>query len=107
MKEAAGWLLQRVTGAFLLAGVLFHFFFMHFTGPQKITYDVVIRRLSSPYWKTFDIVFLSLAIYHGFNGLWGLVLEYFHGEKLRGITQVLILVSAVVLFATGIYIVML
>ncbi|MEJ2685469.1 MAG: hypothetical protein P8Z71_13875 [Candidatus Sulfobium sp.] len=67
----------------------------------------MIRRLSSPYWKTFDIVFLSLAIYHGFNGLWGLVLEYFHGEKLRGITQVLILVSAVVLFATGIYIVML
>jgi succinate dehydrogenase hydrophobic anchor subunit len=35
------------------------------------------------------------------------VLEYIHGEKLRGTTQVLILVSAVVLFATGIYIVML
>jgi succinate dehydrogenase membrane anchor subunit len=107
VKEAAGWLFQRVTGAFLLAGVLFHFFFMHFTGPEKITYDVVIRRLSSPYWKTFDIVFLSTAIFHGFNGLWGLVFEYIHGEKLRGTTQVLILVSAVVLFATGIYIVML
>lgn len=107
MKDAAGWLFQRVTGVFLLAGVLFHFFFMHFTGPEKITYDVVLRRLSSPYWKTFDIAFLSLAIYHGFNGLWGIVLEYFHGMKLRGIAQILILVSAAVLFATGIYIVML
>lgn len=107
MKNAAGWLFQRVTGAFLLAGVLFHFFFMHFTGPEKITYDVVIQRLSSPWWKTFDIIFLSTAILHGFNGLWGLILEYIHGERLRGATQVLVLVSAVVLFATGIYIVML
>ena len=107
MKYAAGWLSQRVTGAFLLAGVLFHFFFMHFTGPEKITYDVVIQRLSSPWWKTFDIIFLSTAIFHGFNGFWGLVLEYVHGEKLRGIAQIIVLVSAVVLFATGIYIVML
>jgi succinate dehydrogenase / fumarate reductase membrane anchor subunit len=107
LKEAAGWLLQRVTGAFLLAGVLFHFFFMHFTGPEKITYEVVIQRLSSPWWRTFDIIFLSTAIFHGFNGLWGLVLEYIRGDKLRGVTQVLILVSAAVLFVTGIYIVML
>lgn len=107
MKYAAAWLLQRFTGAFLLAGVLFHFFFMHFTGPDKITYEVVIRRLSSPWWKAFDIIFLATAVFHGFNGLWGLVLEYIHGEKLRGVTQVFILVSAVVLFAAGIYIVML
>lgn len=107
MKGAAAWLLERVTGVFLLAGVLFHFFFMHFTGPQKVTYEVVIQRLSSPWWKAFDIVFLSTAIYHGFNGLWGLALEYVQGGKLRGATQVLILVSAAFLFLTGIYIVML
>lgn len=107
MKGAAAWLFQRVTGAFLLAGVLFHFYFMHFTGKEKITYDLVMQRLSSPYWKIFDIIFLSTAIYHGFNGLWGLVLEYIHGEKLRGMVQVLILVSAAVLLASGIYIVML
>lgn len=107
MRYAAGWFFQRVTGAFLLAGVLFHFFFMHFTGPGKITYDVVIQRLSSHWWKAFDFFFLTTAVFHGFNGLWGLVLEYIHEEKLRGITQIFILVSAAVLLATGIYIVML
>lgn len=105
MRAGTAWLLQRATGLFLLAGVLFHFFFMHFTGEKQITYEIVIRRLSSPYWKTFDSLFLISAIYHGFNGMWGLSLEYISGEKLRGLAQVLILVSAAVLLATGIYII--
>jgi len=105
LKSGAAWLLQRVTGLFLLAGVLFHFFFMHFTGEKQITYEIVIHRLSSPSWKVFDSLFLISAIYHGFNGMWGLSLEYLRGEKLRGITQVVILVSTVLLLATGVYII--
>ncbi|MCC6345632.1 MAG: succinate dehydrogenase, hydrophobic membrane anchor protein [Nitrospirales bacterium] len=105
MKGVAGWLFQRVTGVLLVAGLLLHFLVMHFSGPEKIAHTVVLERISNPWWKTFDVLFLSSVIYHGFNGMWGLAEEYIRPEGLRRAAKASLLVMAAVLYAVGIYIV--
>lgn len=104
MKGLLGWLLQRISGVLLIVGLIIHFSIMHYSGPEQIKYELVLRRISSPYWKTFDLLFLSLIIYHGFNGVWGIAIEYISSKKLLRFSRVLILTLALLLFAIGIYI---
>jgi len=105
MKGVAGWIFQRVTGVILIAGLILHFSTMHFSGPSQTTFDFVIRRLSNPYWKAFDICFLVTMLYHGFNGLWGIALEYISSLKLLRLSQTLIVGMVLLLLATGVYII--
>jgi succinate dehydrogenase / fumarate reductase membrane anchor subunit len=105
VRGAVGWLFQRLTGLVLIAGLLLHFSTMHFSGPQQVTYEVVLRRISNPLWKTFDLFFLAVILSHGFYGLWGIALEYIRSAKLLKLFQGVILVSVCVLLITGIYII--
>ena len=105
MKGVTGWVLQRATGALLIAGLIVHFTVMHFSGSRQITHEFVLNRISSPYWKAFDLAFLSSVIYHGFNGLWGIVLEYVEGPQWTKFSQAVLLASAGLLMFAGIYIV--
>ncbi len=105
MKGLAGWLLQRMTGLLLIAGLIVHFTVMHFSGEQQISHEFVLRRISSPYWKAFDLAFLFSVIYHGFNGLWGIALEYVYSPRWLKFSQGMLLVSGGLLALTGVYIV--
>jgi succinate dehydrogenase / fumarate reductase membrane anchor subunit len=105
VKGIAGWLFQRVTGMLLIGGLILHFAIMHFSGTQEITYAFVMKRLSNPWWKAFDIAFLLTAIFHGFNGFRGLALEYVSSDRLLGLTRAVILLLAAGLALAGIYIV--
>jgi succinate dehydrogenase / fumarate reductase membrane anchor subunit len=105
VKGTSGWLFQRVTGMVLIAGLVVHFLVMHFSGPSQITFDFVMRRLSNPFWKAFDICFLVTILYHGFNGLWGIALEYVGSMKLLRISQALITAMVLGLLVTGVYII--
>ncbi len=89
----------------LITGLVLHFAIMHFSGASEITYAFVMKRLSNPWWKAFDIAFLLTAIYHGFNGFWGLAIEYVSSERLLRLSQAAILLLASGLVVTGIYIV--
>lgn len=89
----------------LICGLILHFAIMHFSGAHEITYSFVVKRLSNPWWKAFDVAFLLTAIYHGFNGFWGLALEYVSSVRLLRLSQAFILLLAFGLVVTGIYIV--
>ncbi len=105
MNGVAGWLFQRLTGLVLIAGLLLHFSIMHFSGQEQITYAFVLKRISNPYWKAFDLFFLVTILFHGFNGLWGIALEYARAGRLLKVCQGIILVSVCALLLTGIYII--
>ncbi|MCD6309245.1 MAG: hypothetical protein J7M18_00920 [Candidatus Eremiobacteraeota bacterium] len=79
------WFFQRLTGFLLLFILLFHFFLIHFCGTEThmVTFEDVKARLVSPYWKTLDITFLFLALFHGFYGLWMISDDYFRRPWVR------------------------
>jgi len=108
-KGVFGWLFQRISGVVLLAGVAIHFYFMHYSGHveghEQTEYEMVIKRLSNPYWIAFDLVFLLSLIYHGFNGMWGIALEYIKPPQLLDFFRTLIVGSACLLIFVGIYII--
>jgi succinate dehydrogenase / fumarate reductase membrane anchor subunit len=96
-----GWLFQRVSGVILFVLVIVHFVLMHYMGGEKKLYADVLRRLSNPYWKTFDIIFLSLGLYHGWYGVWGIMEDYVKKDAVRIVGLVLIVTAALALFALG------
>jgi len=80
------WFFQRVTGAFLLIALLIHFWVLHFfprSEHGELSYDIVMQRLSSPLWKTLDLMFLLFALYHAMNGMTMLINDYIHKPRLR------------------------
>ncbi|MFQ6618847.1 MAG: succinate dehydrogenase, hydrophobic membrane anchor protein, partial [Fidelibacterota bacterium] len=70
------WLFQRITAIFLVIGLVVHFYVLHFVIEGDITFEKVASRLSSPWWITFDLLLLAAVIYHGLNGVWGIILDY-------------------------------
>ncbi|NTW48542.1 MAG: succinate dehydrogenase hydrophobic membrane anchor subunit [Chlorobiales bacterium] len=52
-------------------------------GEHLITYEKVTKRLSSPLWKVFDLLFLIFGLYHGFNGLLNIIDDYAQNRAVR------------------------
>ena len=75
------WFFQRLSALFLLVLLLAHFYFLHYAEEGFVTYDKVAARLASPSWKILDISFLVVAVFHGINGLWTVVLEYVQTQR--------------------------
>ena len=76
------WLLQRITGAYLVFGMAVHVIVLPL-GKDAITFESVSERLQNPCWVIFDCVLLSVCVYHGFNGLWSVFLDFNPPQKLR------------------------
>jgi succinate dehydrogenase / fumarate reductase membrane anchor subunit len=77
---ALSWLFQRITGLVLVFLVIFHFFLMHLTAERGHTYKGVLEALTDPVWgpwmKALDLTMLTLALWHGLNGMWNVVRDF-------------------------------
>ncbi len=99
--ESLMWLLQRLSGVILFAMLAVHFGLMHYMGFEKRLYADVLRRLSNPLWKTFDLVFLTLALYHGWYGVWAVVQDYLTRDAWRIVCLIVIVTVGISLFSLG------
>lgn len=70
------WLFQRLTAAFLVLGLAVHFIVLHFMIERPVTMAKVAERLQAPGWVVFDVLLLLCALYHGLNGLYGVVVDF-------------------------------
>lgn len=98
------WLIHRVTGLVLLGGLLIHFFLMHYSGPDHIAHAAVTARLANPWWRSFDVMLLLSAVYHGYDGLWGIVSEYMRPGKYLVAARTLLVIVASFLAIWGLFI---
>jgi len=83
---AFAWFMQRISGAVLLLVLILHFWILHFfpSGAHgEITYKVVMERLSHPVWRTVDLLFLMVGLYHGMNGVILIVHDYIRHSQWR------------------------
>ena len=69
--ELYAWLFMRLSGILLVFLVLGHLYIMLVTdgGVSKINFAFVAGRWSNPFWQTWDLFQLWLAMLHGGNGL--------------------------------------
>ncbi len=76
--ELWAWLFMRLSGILLLFLAVGHVLIMHVfeTGVERVDFDFVVARWSSPLWKTWDWLLLSLALLHGLAGLRVIILDY-------------------------------
>ena len=79
-RNAFTWYAQRITGVVLIPLLIAHFWVEHFMSATllrgDLTYAVILHRIANPWWQAVDIGFLVIALYHGLNGLYGIVLDY-------------------------------
>ncbi len=73
---AFAWFFQRISGLVLFVLALVHFYIAHRTWESGHDWQTVVNRLASPYMKTFYLVFVFLALWHGLNGLWEVIRDY-------------------------------
>lgn len=75
--ELYAWLFMRVSGIALLFLALGHLAVMHLiNNVDIIDYRFVAARYATPFWRTYDLVMLWLAMLHGLNGARTVVDDY-------------------------------
>lgn len=96
------WFLQRVTAAFLVVVLAFHFFLLHFANhAPDITFAGSHYRMQSLGYLVTMVLFLGTATFHGTNGIYNaLVNQGIDGTQKQAAKWVLI-VAALLLFVQG------
>jgi succinate dehydrogenase / fumarate reductase membrane anchor subunit len=98
--NAFAWYMQRITGALLVPLLIAHFWVEHFMSATllrgDLDYTTVLSRISNPWWQAIDISFLLIALYHGLNGLYGIVLDIGRaGQRAANVTLTILLTIGV------------
>lgn len=75
--ELYAWLFMRVSGVALVFLALAHLLIMHIiNNVEVIDYRFVAARYATPFWRTYDLVMLWLAMLHGLNGARTVIDDY-------------------------------
>jgi len=75
--ELYAWLFMRISGLALLFLALGHLLVMHIiNNVDHIDFQFVAARYATPFWRTYDLLMLWLALIHGVNGVRTLVVDY-------------------------------
>jgi succinate dehydrogenase / fumarate reductase membrane anchor subunit len=91
------WLWQRITAAFLVAVLAFHFFLLHFVNhADEVTFGLSQARMQELTYFSLMILFLLTATFHGVNGVYNaLVNQGISGTRKTAVKAVLGVASAV------------
>lgn len=96
------WFMQRASALLLLFLAFGHFALQHFTSDAVSTGLTVAARMNEPWWQAYYAVFITLALYHGVNGLVGIIRDYNPKTSLRVKGEILLWTIAILFGALGI-----
>ena len=105
--ELFAWFFMRLSGLLLVFLALGHLVIMHLVNNiDKINYQFVADRFTTPFWRTYDLLMLVLAMMHGTNGIRTLIGDYIQapGRRLLALSTlyviffVLVALGAMILF---------
>jgi succinate dehydrogenase / fumarate reductase membrane anchor subunit len=103
--EAGGqrWLWQRITAAFLVVVLAFHFFLLHFVHhAADVTFAMSAARMEQLSYYSLMVLFLVTATFHGVNGVYNaLINQGLSGQRKTAIKWVLVAAS-ILLIVQGI-----
>lgn len=99
--ELFAWLFMRVSGIVLIFMALGHLYIMHILNDvAELNYAFVAERYATPFWRTYDLIMLFLALLHGVNGARVLIVDYMlsHGWRVFSLTALYVVSFALLLF---------
>ena len=93
------WFWQRVTAAFLVVVLAFHFFLLHFVNhAAEVTFAASSARMSNWIYYSVMVLFLLAGTFHGVNGVYNaLVNQGLSGRRKQAVKYALIFASLVVI----------
>jgi succinate dehydrogenase / fumarate reductase membrane anchor subunit len=91
--------IQRVTAAFLVVVLAFHFFLLHFVHhAADVTFGMTSARMQELTYFSLMVLFLVTATFHGVNGVYNaLINQGLAGIQKRVVQGVLIIASALLI----------
>ena len=101
--EMYAWIFMRMSGLLLVALVLGHLFIMLLLddGVKRINFGFVAGRWASPFWRTWDLTQLWLAMLHGTNGLRVIINDYAERDGTRFWLKMLLYTSSFLILVLG------
>ncbi len=101
--EMYAWIFQRISGVLLVVLVLGHLFIMNILdgGVQRINFAFVAGRWSSPFWQTWDLLQLWLAMLHGTNGMRTIINDYAQRDGTRFWLKMMLYSSSFLILVLG------
>jgi succinate dehydrogenase / fumarate reductase membrane anchor subunit len=101
--EMYAWVFMRVSGLLLVVLVLGHLLIMNILdgGVQRVNFAFVAGRWASPFWQTWDLLQLWLAMLHGTNGMRVIVNDYAERDTTRFWLKMLLYVSSFLILLLG------
>mgnify|MGYP000672288649 CR=1 FL=1 len=93
------WLWQRITAAFLVIVLAFHFFLLHFVHhANEVTFGMSAGRMEQLSYYSLMLLFLVTATFHGVNGVYNaLINQGLDGTQKRAVKWVLVVASALLI----------
>jgi succinate dehydrogenase cytochrome b556 subunit/succinate dehydrogenase hydrophobic membrane anchor protein len=101
--HSLSWMIQRISGTFLMIMVPAHLIFMHLN--PSIGHDAVtvITRMKDPFIRGIDIVLITAVIYHGAFGIISIMKDYISFRSLRACIGGIIIVGMALMWIKGIW----
>lgn len=100
-----GWLLQRITAAFLVLVLAFHFFQLHFvTHAAEVTFAGTSARMENVGYFLTMVLFLITAAFHGVNGIYNALVNQGLSGTPKKVVFAILTIAGVALVAQGIYV---
>jgi succinate dehydrogenase / fumarate reductase membrane anchor subunit len=100
--ELYAWIFMRISGIALLGLALGHLLIMHIIhNVDHIDFQFVAARYATPFWRTYDLVMLWLALIHGVNGVRTVLVDYVSARGWRTVSLASLFLLGFVLLTLG------
>ncbi len=100
--EPYSWLFMRISGLALVVLAIGHLMIMHLiSSVEIIDYHWVAVRWLTPFWRTYDLVLLWLAMVHGLNGTRIVIDDYVLARGWRMAAQSTLAALGLIFLALG------
>ena len=100
--ETFSWYFFRVSGVGLIFLAIIHLVIMHVTNDVSATgYQFVANRYANPFWRVYDLLLLTLALFHGLNGLRIVCDDYIKSRGARLATQSILFLTVITFWLMG------
>ena len=98
------WLMQRVSGIILAYALVVHLWTVNVVNQGDLNWQTISARMQEGnFWFIYYILFIPAVIYHAFNGLWSIFMDYDPSPSLQRQTGWLFWIGGIGLTIYGYY----